>query len=65
MAKTLILTDTSSQIVKIGDTTTSFMLVCGNNNVETDLTNSTSITVKLGNASGYFKLTTIDLATCN
>ena len=41
MAKTFILTDTSSQIVKIGDTTTSFMLVCGNNNVATDLTNST------------------------
>ncbi|MEW4665076.1 hypothetical protein [Lactiplantibacillus plantarum] len=60
MAKTLSFTDTSPQTVKIGDTTTSFTLVCGNDNVATDLTNATSITVKLGNNSGYLKSATID-----
>nr|WP_249261391.1 SGNH/GDSL hydrolase family protein [Lactiplantibacillus plantarum] len=62
MAKTLSFTDTSPQIVKIGDTTTSFTLICGNDNVATDLTNATSITVKLGNASGYLKSATVDPA---
>ena len=62
MAKTLSFTDTSPQTVKIGDTTTSFTLICGNDNVATDLTNATSITVKLGNASGYLKSTTVDPA---
>ncbi|MCB4211206.1 collagen-like protein [Lactiplantibacillus plantarum] len=60
MAKTLSFTDTSPQTVKIGDTTTSFTLICGNDNVATDLTNATSITVKLGNASGYLKSSTVD-----
>lgn len=60
MAKTLSFTDTSPRTVKIGDTTTSFTLVCGNDNVATDLTNATSITVKLGNASGYLKSATVD-----
>lgn len=60
MAKTLSFADTSAQTVKIGDTTTSFTLICGNDNVETDLTNATSITAKLGNASGYLKSATID-----
>ncbi|WP_224272022.1 SGNH/GDSL hydrolase family protein [Lactiplantibacillus plantarum] len=62
MAKTLSFTDTSAQIVKIGDTTTSFTLICGNDNVATDLTKVTSITVKLGNASGYLKSATVDPA---
>lgn len=62
MAKTLSFTDTSAQTVKIGDTTTSFTLICGNDNVATDLTNATSITVKLGNASGYLKSATVDPA---
>ncbi|WP_421430229.1 collagen-like protein [Lactiplantibacillus plantarum] len=62
MAKTLSFTDTSPQTVKIGDTTTSFSLICGNDNVATDLTNATSITVKLGNNSGYLKSTTVDPA---
>ncbi|MCB7465323.1 phage head spike fiber domain-containing protein [Lactiplantibacillus plantarum] len=62
MAKTLSFTDTSPQTVKIGDTTTSFTLVCGNDNVATDLTSATSITVKLGNDSGYLKSATIDPA---
>ncbi|MDB1562596.1 collagen-like protein [Pediococcus pentosaceus] len=62
MAKTLSFTDTSPQTVKIGDTTTSFTLICGNDNVATDLTNATSITAKLGNASGYLKSATIDPA---
>ncbi|MCP1250092.1 hypothetical protein, partial [Gluconobacter oxydans] len=60
MAKTLSFTDTSPQTVKIGDTTTSFTLICGNDNVATDLTNASSITVKLGNDSGYLKSATVD-----
>ncbi|MGY5263651.1 collagen-like protein [Lactiplantibacillus plantarum] len=60
MAKTLSFTDTSARTVKIGDTTTSFTLICGNDNVATDLTNATSITVKLGNDSGYLKSATVD-----
>lgn len=59
MAKTLSFTDTSPQTVKIGDTTTSFTLICGNDNVATDLTKATSITAKLGNASGYLKSATV------
>lgn len=62
MAKTLEYADTSAQNVKIGDTTTSFTLICGNDNVATDLTNVTSITVKIGNASGYLKSATINPA---
>lgn len=62
MAKTLSFTDMSPQTVKIGDTTTSFSLICGNDNVATDLTKATSITVKLGNASGYLKSATVDPA---
>ncbi|KZT93089.1 prophage Lp2 protein 53 [Lactiplantibacillus plantarum] len=62
MAKTLSFTDMSPRTVKIGDTTTSFTLICGNDNGATDLTNATSITVKLGNASGYLKSATVDPA---
>ncbi|WP_334263589.1 hypothetical protein [Lactiplantibacillus plantarum] len=62
MAKTLSFTDTSPRTVKIGDTTTSFTLVCGNDTVATDLTNVTSITIKLGNSSGYLKSATVDPA---
>lgn len=62
MAKMLSFTDTSPQTVKIGDTTTNFTLVCGNDNVATDLTKVTSITVKLGNASGYLKSATVNPA---
>ncbi|MCG0674482.1 collagen-like protein [Lactiplantibacillus plantarum] len=62
MAKTLSFTDTSPQTVKIGDTTTSFTLICGNDSVATDLTKATSITAKLGNASGYLKSATVDPA---
>nr|WP_236945573.1 hypothetical protein [Lactiplantibacillus plantarum] len=62
MAKTLSFTDTSPQTVKIGDTTTSFTLICGNDNVATNLTNATSITVKLGNTSGYLKSAKVDPA---
>ncbi|WP_261975681.1 hypothetical protein [Lactiplantibacillus plantarum] len=60
MEKTLSFADTSPQTIKIGDTNTSLTLVCGNDNVATDLTSATSITVKLGNASGYLKSIQID-----
>lgn len=62
MSKTLDFTDMSPRTVKIGDTTTSFTLICGNNNMATDLTNATSITAKLGNPSGYLKSINIDPA---
>lgn len=60
MEKTLSFTDTSSQTVKIGDTTTNFTLVCGNDNTAVDLTHATSITVKFGNSSGYLKSAKIE-----
>lgn len=60
MEKTLSFTDTSPQTIKIGDTNTSLTLICGNDNVAADLTSATSITVKLGNASGYLKSIQID-----
>ena len=60
MEKTLSFTDTSSQTVKIGDTTTNFTLVCGNDNEAVDLTHATSITVKFGNSSGYLKSAKIE-----
>ncbi|AYE57951.1 hypothetical protein CO218_01490 [Lactiplantibacillus plantarum] len=60
MEKTLSFTDTSSQTVKIGDTTTNFTLVCGNDNETVDLTHATSITVKFGNSSGYLKSAKIE-----
>ncbi|WNW16736.1 phage head spike fiber domain-containing protein [Lactiplantibacillus plantarum] len=62
MAKTLSFTDTSAQTVKVGDTTTSFTLICGNDNLATDLTSASSITVKLGNSSGYLKSVIVDPA---
>ncbi|KZU32885.1 prophage Lp2 protein 53 [Lactiplantibacillus plantarum] len=46
----------------LSDTTTSFTLICGDDNGATDLTNATSITVKLGNDSGYLKSATVDPA---
>ena len=60
MEKTLSFADTSPQTIKIGDTNTSLTLICGNANVATDLTSATSITVKLGNASGYLESIQID-----
>ena len=59
MAKTLEFTDTSAQTVKIGDTTTSFTMVLGEDSNPVDLTNATSIIAKLGNNSGYLKSQTI------
>jgi len=59
LAKTLEFTDTSAQTVKIGDTTTSFTMVLGEDSNPVDLTNATSIIAKLGNNSGYLKSQTI------
>ncbi|ATW59515.1 tail protein [Lactobacillus phage Lenus] len=59
MAKTLEFTDTSAQTVKIGDTTTSFTMVLGEDSNPVDLTNATSIIAKLGNSSGYLKSQTV------
>lgn len=59
MAKTLEFSDTSAQTVKIGDTTTSFTMVLGEDSTPVDLTNATSIIAKLGNSTGYLKSQTI------
>lgn len=59
MAKTLEYADTSAQTVKIGDTTTSFTMVLGEDNNPVDLTNVTSIVAKLGNDTGYLKSQTV------
>ncbi|AUV57330.1 hypothetical protein [Lactobacillus phage Satyr] len=59
MAKTLEFTDTSAQTVKIGDTTTSFVMVLGEDSNPVDLTNAKSIVAKLGNSTGYLKSQTI------
>ena len=59
MAKTLEFTDTSAQTVKIGDTTTSFTMVSGEDSNPVDLTNVTGIIAKLGNSTGYLKSQTI------
>jgi len=59
LAKTLEFTDTSAQTVKIGDTTTSFTMVLGEDSNPVDLTNATSIIAKLGNSTGYLKSQTI------
>lgn len=59
MAKTLEYADTSAQTVKIGDTTTSFVMVLGEDSNPIDLTNATSIIAKLGNSTGYLKSQTV------
>ena len=59
MAKTLEYADTSAQTVKIGDTTTSFTMVLGEDSNPVDLTGATSIVAKLGNNTGYLKSQTI------
>ena len=59
MAKTLEYADTSAQNVKIGDTTTSFTMVLGEDSNPVDLTGATSIVAKLGNNTGYLKSQTI------
>ena len=59
MAKTLEFTDTSAQTVKIGDTTTNFTMVLGEDSNPVDLTGATSIVAKLGNSTGYLKSQTI------
>lgn len=59
MARTLSFTDTSTQIVKIGDTTTSFTMVLGEDSNPVDLTSATSIVAKIGNSIGYLKSQTV------
>ena len=59
MAKTLEFSDTSAQTVKIGDTTTSFTMILGEDSNPVDLTGATSIVAKLGNNTGYLKSQTI------
>lgn len=59
MSKTLEFSDTSAQNVKIGDTTTSFTMVLGEDSNPVDLTGATSIVAKLGNNTGYLKSQTI------
>jgi len=63
VAKTLSFSDESSQSVKHGDTTTAFDLVCGDDNVPTDLSDLTGITIKIGSDLGKVSDKEIDLTT--
>ncbi|WCL69480.1 hypothetical protein MWLp12_2119 [Lactiplantibacillus plantarum] len=55
MAKTLEFTIKSPRQVKQGDTETTFTFICKNDGSVVDLTQATSITAKIGNASGYLR----------
>jgi hypothetical protein len=55
MAKTLEFTTKSPRQIKQGDTETTFTFICKNDGSVVDLTQATSITAKIGNASGYLK----------
>ncbi|MFX0552949.1 collagen-like protein [Lactiplantibacillus plantarum] len=55
MTKTLDFAYETPQEVKVGDDETTFTLVCKNEGRLVDLTTATSITVKIGNRSGYLR----------
>ncbi|MCG0820895.1 collagen-like protein [Lactiplantibacillus plantarum] len=55
MAKTLEFTIKSPRQIKQGDTETTFTFICKNDGSVVDLTQATSITAKIGNASGYLR----------
>ncbi|UQN21485.1 collagen-like protein [Lactiplantibacillus plantarum] len=55
MTKTLDFAYGTPQEVKVGDDETTFTLVCKNEDRLVDLTTATSITVKIGDRSGYLR----------
>ncbi|MCG0596153.1 Prophage protein [Lactiplantibacillus plantarum] len=55
MNKTLEFTTKSPQQIKQGDTETMFTFICKSAGEAVDLTQATSITAKIGNASGYLR----------
>lgn len=55
MDKTLEFTTKSPRQIKQGDTETIFTFICKNAGSAVDLTQATSITAKIGNASGYLR----------
>ncbi|WP_241494542.1 hypothetical protein [Lactiplantibacillus plantarum] len=55
MDKTLEFTTKSPRQIKQGDTETTFTFICKNAGEAVDLTQATSITAKIGNASGYLR----------
>ncbi|MGX6426470.1 hypothetical protein [Lactiplantibacillus argentoratensis] len=55
MTKTLDFAYATPQEVKVGDDETTFTLVCKNEDRLVDLTTATSITVKIGDRSGYLR----------
>ncbi|MGY5269176.1 collagen-like protein [Lactiplantibacillus plantarum] len=55
MDKTLEFTTKSPRQIKQGDTETAFTFICKNAGSVVDLTQATSITAKIGNASGYLR----------
>ncbi|MDN7033863.1 collagen-like protein [Lactiplantibacillus plantarum] len=55
MTKTLDFAYETPQEVKVGDDETTFTLVCKSEGRLVDLTTATSITVKIGNRSGYLR----------
>ncbi|MGJ3806466.1 SGNH/GDSL hydrolase family protein [Lactiplantibacillus argentoratensis] len=61
MAKTLEFTTKSPRQIKQGDTETTFTFICKNDGSVVDLTKATSITAKIGNASGYLRSQSITI----
>ncbi|WP_432374263.1 phage head spike fiber domain-containing protein [Lactiplantibacillus pentosus] len=61
MDKTLEFTTKSPRQIKQGDTETMFTFICKNAGSVVDLTQATSITAKIGNASGYLRSQSIDI----
>ncbi len=55
MDKTLEFTTKSPRQIKQGDTETTFTFICKNAGSVVDLTQASSITAKIGNASGYLR----------
>lgn len=62
MDKTLEFTTKSPRQIKQGDTETMFTFICKNAGSVVDLTQATSITAKIGNASGYLRSQSIAIA---
>ena len=61
MDKTLEFTTKSPRQIKQGDTETMFTFICKNAGSVVDLTQATSITAKIGNASGYLRSQPIEI----
>ena len=61
MSRTLDFTDSSPRSVKVGDTSTQFTLICGDDHSGSSLADATAIVIKLGNSTGYLKEQSVDV----